>query len=133
MSPELRQLGRTLHRWADEIVAWHHAQVSNGLTEATNTRRFHNYRLRVLLYAGRPNWDLLTPLAPAGPPGSLTSRQRLPERTIIGTQKQTCRPVSRPSSQQRRLEYVRSQLDPKSIVFLDDQSGDALICRNVLS
>ena len=51
--------------------AWHRARVSNGPTEAANNlikrvkrvafgfRRFANYRIRALLYAGRPNWDLL--------------------------------------------------------------------------
>ena len=80
MSPELRQLGRTLRRWHHEIVAWHQAQVSNGPTEATNSliklikrvgfgfRRFRNYRLRVLLYAGRPNWDRLATVTPITPP-----------------------------------------------------------------
>ena len=80
MSPELRQLGRTLRTWRAEICAWHRAQVSNGPTEATNNlikvikrigfgfRRFANYRLRVLLYAGHPNWDLLATVTPAPPP-----------------------------------------------------------------
>jgi transposase len=80
MPRELQQLGRTLRRWADEIVAWHRAQVSNGPTEAMNSlikrvkrigfgfRRFRNYRLRVLLYAGQPNWDLLATITPAPPP-----------------------------------------------------------------
>jgi transposase len=80
MAPELRQLGRTLRRWRTEICAWHRAQVSNGPTEATNNlikaikrvgfgfRRFRNYRLRVLLYAGHPNWDLLATATPAPPP-----------------------------------------------------------------
>jgi transposase len=31
-------------------------------------RRFRNYRLRVRLYAGRPNWDRLATLAPITPP-----------------------------------------------------------------
>jgi transposase len=26
--------------------------------------RFRNYRIRVLLYAGRPNWDLLATITP---------------------------------------------------------------------
>ena len=80
MAPELRQLGRTLRTWRSEICAWHRAQVSNGPTEATNNlikvikrigfgfRRFRNYRLRVLLYAGHPNWDLLATITPAPPP-----------------------------------------------------------------
>jgi transposase len=79
MSPELQQLGRTLRRWHHEIVAWHQAQVSNGPTEATNSliklikrigfgfRRFRNYRLRVLLYAGRPNWNRLATITPIPP------------------------------------------------------------------
>ena len=45
--------------------------MSNGPTEAINNlikrvkrvafgfRRFAHYRIRALLYAGRPNWDLL--------------------------------------------------------------------------
>jgi hypothetical protein len=28
-------------------------------------RRFAHYRIRVLLYAGRPNWDLLAAIDPA--------------------------------------------------------------------
>jgi transposase len=75
--PEVRALGRTLRRWHDQIVAWHRAHVSNGPTEAVNNlikrikrigfgfRRFAHYRLRVLLYAGRPNWDLLVTIDPA--------------------------------------------------------------------
>ena len=80
MPCELQQLGRTLRTWHDQIVAWHQAQISNGPTEATNSlikmikrvgfgfRRFRNYRLRVLLYAGRPNWDQLATLTPTTPP-----------------------------------------------------------------
>jgi transposase len=74
---EVRSLGRTLHRWHDQIVAWHRARVSNGPTEAANNlikrikrigfgfRRFNHYRLRVLLYAGRPNWRLIDTVDPA--------------------------------------------------------------------
>jgi transposase len=74
--PEVRSLGRTLHRWHDQIVAWHHARATNGPTEAMNNlikrikrigfgfRRFTNYRIRVLLYAGRPNWELLPRTTP---------------------------------------------------------------------
>ncbi len=51
-------------------------RVSNGPTEAANNlikrvkrvafglTRFRNFRIRVLLYAGRPNWDLLATVAP---------------------------------------------------------------------
>lgn len=74
--PEVRQLGRTILRWADQIAAWHRARVSNGPTEAINNlikrvkrvafgfRRFANYRIRALLYAGKPNWDLLPAITP---------------------------------------------------------------------
>lgn len=74
--PEVRQLGRTIIRWRQQIAAWHGAHVSNGPTEAANNlikrvkriafgfRRFANYRTRALLYAGRPNWDLLATVTP---------------------------------------------------------------------
>jgi transposase len=74
--PEVNSLGRTLRRWHDQIVAWHQARVSNGPTEAVNNlikrikrigfgfRRFRNYRIRALLYAGRPNWGLLATVTP---------------------------------------------------------------------
>jgi len=73
---EVRSLGRTLLRWKNQIAAWHHAHVSNGPTEAANNlikrvkrvafgfTRFRNYRVRVLLYAGKPNWDLLATITP---------------------------------------------------------------------
>ncbi len=76
MPPEVRSLAGTLQRWREQILAWHTAQVSNGPTEAINNlikrikrigfglRRFRNYRIRVLLYAGHPNWDLLPTLTP---------------------------------------------------------------------
>ena len=74
--PEINQLGRTLIRWRTQIAAWHEAHVTNGPTEAANNlikrikrvgfgfRRFRNYRIRVLLYAGKPNWDLLDTVTP---------------------------------------------------------------------
>ena len=74
--PEVRSLGRTIVRWRDQIVAWHRALVSNGPTEAINNlikrikrigfgfRRFTHYRIRVLLYTGKPNWDLLATITP---------------------------------------------------------------------
>jgi transposase len=73
---EVRSLGRTLTRWRDQIAAWHRGHVSNGPTEAANNlikrvkrvafgfTRFRNYRIRVLLYAGKPNWDLLATITP---------------------------------------------------------------------
>lgn len=74
--PEVRSLGRTLTRWRDQIAAWHLAHVSNGPTEAANNlikrvkrtafgfTKFTNYRIRILLYAGKPNWDLLPTITP---------------------------------------------------------------------
>ncbi len=74
--PEVNQLGRTIVRWSDQIAAWHRARVSNGPTEAVNNlikrvkrvafefRRFAHYRVRALLYAGRPNWALLATVTP---------------------------------------------------------------------
>jgi transposase len=74
--PEIRQLGRTLLRWKHQIAAWHAARITNAPTEAMNnlikrTKRvgfgftnFENYRTRVLLYAGKPNWDLLATITP---------------------------------------------------------------------
>jgi len=76
MPPEVRSLGGMLRRWKAHIIAWHRAKVSNGPTEATNNlikrvkrvgfglTRFRNYRIRVLLYAGKPNWDLLPTITP---------------------------------------------------------------------
>ncbi len=73
---ETRQLGRTIARWAHQIVAWHRSRVSNGPTEAVNNlikrvkriafgfRNFTNYRTRSLLYAGRPDWALLATITP---------------------------------------------------------------------
>ena len=73
---EVRSLGRTLIRWKTQIAAWHRAHVTNGPTEAANNlikrvkrvafgfTRFRNFRIRVLLYAGRPNWDLLAKITP---------------------------------------------------------------------
>jgi len=73
---EARSLGRTLIRWKHQIAAWHKAHVSNGPTEAVNNlikrvkraafgfTSFRNYRVRSLLYAGKPNWDLLATITP---------------------------------------------------------------------
>jgi len=73
---EVRSLGRTVIRWKHQIAAWHRAHLSNGPTEAANNlikrvkrgafglTRFRNHRIRVLLYAGRPNWDLLATATP---------------------------------------------------------------------
>jgi transposase len=74
--PEINQLGRTMHTWRAQIAAWHGSGISNGPTESANNlikrikrigfgfRRFDTYRIRVLLYAGRCNWDLLATITP---------------------------------------------------------------------
>ena len=71
MPPELQKLGRTLSQWFDKICNYHLARISNGPTEALNNlikrikrigfgfRNFENYRIRALLYAGKPNWRVL--------------------------------------------------------------------------
>jgi transposase len=76
MPDEVRRLGRSIARWRDQIVAWHRSHVSNGPTEAVNNlvkrvkrvafgmRNFDHYRIRSLLYAGRPNWTLLDTITP---------------------------------------------------------------------
>ena len=71
MPPEVQKLGRTIRDWFDKIANFHLARVSNGPTEALNNlikrikrigfgfRNFENYRIRALLYAGKPNWRVL--------------------------------------------------------------------------
>ena len=71
---EVRSLGRTLKNWRDEIIAWHKIQISYGPTEGANNLikrvkrvafgfwSFRNFRVRVLLYAGRPDWSRLAGL-----------------------------------------------------------------------
>ena len=73
---EVQSLGRTLTRWRHQIAAWHRSHHSNGPTEAANNllkrvkraafgfTNFRHYRVRVLLYAGRPNWRLLPKITP---------------------------------------------------------------------
>jgi transposase len=71
MPPEVQKLGRTISHWFDKLCNYHLARVSNGPTEALNNlikrikrigfgfRNFENYRIRALLYAGKPNWRVL--------------------------------------------------------------------------
>jgi transposase len=71
MPPEIQRLGRTIGAWFEKIANFHLARVSNGPTEALNNlikrikrigfgfRNFENYRIRALLYAGKPNWNVL--------------------------------------------------------------------------
>jgi len=70
--PEIQRFGRTITRWRAQIAAWHQARFTNGPTEAVNNlvkrvkrvafgiTNWTNYRTRALLYAGKPNWQLLT-------------------------------------------------------------------------
>jgi len=74
--PEVRALGRTLRRWRLPITAWHSCSFTNGPTEAVNNlikrvkrvafgfSSFTNYRIRALLYAGKPDWSLLGTITP---------------------------------------------------------------------
>ena len=73
---EVRSLGRTLKKWRDQIIAWHKLRITNGPTESMNNlakrvkrvafgfRSFRNYRIRALLYAGKPDWTLLPTIKP---------------------------------------------------------------------
>jgi transposase len=76
MPYEVRRLGRTITRWAAQIVAWHRSHVTNGPTEAVNNLakrikrvafglvNFRHHRVRCLLYAGKPDWTLLPTIQP---------------------------------------------------------------------
>lgn len=71
MPRELQSFGNTLKKWFTKILEWHNAHVSNGPTESLNNlikrikrigfgfRNFEHYRIRCLLYAGKPNWRVL--------------------------------------------------------------------------
>jgi transposase len=71
MPHEVHKLGKTLRHWFTKICNFHLARISNGPTEALNNlikrikrvgfgfRNFENYRIRALLYAGKPNWRVL--------------------------------------------------------------------------
>ena len=75
-SPEMNRLGRTLGRWRTQIANSHRSRVTNGPTEAANNpaklikrtafglTNFEHYRIRALLYAGKPDWTLLNTLTP---------------------------------------------------------------------
>jgi transposase len=77
--PEIRRLGRMLARWAPQIAAWHRSRASNGPVEAINglakrvkrvafgITNWTHWRVRVLLYAGRPDWSKLATITPAAP------------------------------------------------------------------
>ena len=66
MPEEINRLGRTIATWRTQISNWHAARVTNAPTEAANNlikrvkraafgfTNFDNYRIRALLYAGKP-------------------------------------------------------------------------------
>ncbi len=74
--PEIRRLGRTLRRWAEPIAAWHASRATNGPVEAINNlakrikrvafglTNWTHWRIRVLLYAGKPDWSKLATITP---------------------------------------------------------------------
>ena len=68
--PEIGRLGRTIQRWQTEVLAYFTTDgLSNGKTEAINGlvkrikrighgfRNLTNYRIRLLLFCGGPNWQ----------------------------------------------------------------------------
>ena len=69
--PRSKSSDERSEHWFDKIANFHLARVSNGPTEALNNlikrikrigfgfRNFENYRIRALLYAGKPNWRVL--------------------------------------------------------------------------
>lgn len=71
MPAEVQKLGRAIKNWFDKICNYHLAKMTNGPTESINNlikrvkrvgfgfRNFENYRIRALLYAGKPNWRVL--------------------------------------------------------------------------
>ncbi len=71
MPPEIRKLGRTLKEWFDKICNYHLARYHQRTDrsaqqphQANQEDRFwlsklRNYRIRALLYAGKPNWRVL--------------------------------------------------------------------------
>ena len=73
---EVNRLGHTLAKWRHQITAWHRSHVTNAATEGVNNllkrvkraafgfTNFAHYRIRVLLYTGGINWDLLPTATP---------------------------------------------------------------------
>ena len=58
---------RSIHRWSSLTNAA--TQAANNLAKrvkraAFGFTNFNNYRIRALLYAGKPNWALLDTLTP---------------------------------------------------------------------
>jgi hypothetical protein len=69
--PEVRQLGRTIRRWHTQIVAWHHARVSNGPTEATNNLIKRIKRVSASGSASSPTTESASCSTPAAPTGAV--------------------------------------------------------------
>jgi transposase len=73
---EVRKMGRALTRWPGQFTAWHQAGDTNGPTESMNNMAkwikrvafamtsFRSWRIRVPLYAGRPDSNLLETITP---------------------------------------------------------------------
>ena len=70
MPPEIRKLGRTLKEWFDKIstITWHESPThrpkhsttsSSASSTSASASGTENYRIRALLYAGKPNWRVL--------------------------------------------------------------------------
>ena len=62
-------MARPDHRVAPRQIHERTTEAANNLIKrvkrvAFGFRRFRNYRIRALLYAGKPNWDLLTTITP---------------------------------------------------------------------
>lgn len=72
MPPEIQKLCGTIKRCFEKLCNFHFATVTNGPTETLNNlikrvkrigfglSNFENYRVRALLYAGMPNWRVLS-------------------------------------------------------------------------
>ncbi|MEX2374577.1 MAG: transposase [Dehalococcoidia bacterium] len=83
----MRQLGRTLKRWGPQIAARHRSRASNGPVEAINNltktvkrvafgiTNWTHWRVRVLLYAGKPDGSKSSPPSPR-PPRELPRSQK---------------------------------------------------------
>ena len=73
---EINRFGRTIATWRTQISNWHAERVTNAPPKQPTTlikrvkraafgfTNFDNYRIRALLYAGKPNWALLDTLTP---------------------------------------------------------------------
>ena len=116
--PEVNKLDRTIARWTPQITNWHISKVTNGPTEALNNlikrikraafgfRNFANYRIRALLYAGKPNWDLLAAVTPPYNPKSYITVVEL----VCKASLRECRNVGTGPS----LKWLRQSVIPRA-------------------